>query len=365
MVFQGHMPTRRFAELAELPGSRVENLWQEDRPWVCVHLLQNGAQVTDCLEGDARTGDLLRERLRIQTVESGDSERFLDVVIDWAPAQSIAATSLYEEQFLPPGLRSLDLARAQGRRPMKPRRDDLDDNRRQVLSAALDAEEALLVLTAVSGPELDVELRIAENFVLIEGRVVTEEQYHSLRASILSLASKSTFLRFDLHVAETAPLPPEGGSMETDASGSADPPVASALALVRPSVSKEEIRDFCNRAVRLSGEVVRSARRMALAAARYNHTDEAVLLPHDRQRLAEIRLRYNRQLRLALGDFHQFLIQAGLDEQGSGALFIPPPNSWIAQRKLVLFTTLLALSMLMCCENLRLVIPREKTVSME
>ncbi|MCW5963528.1 MAG: hypothetical protein KIT83_05770 [Bryobacterales bacterium] len=326
LVFHGHMPTRRLAELAQLPGSRVENRLLEGRSWACVHYQQDGRQITDCLEGDAQTGDILRERLRIQTKEAGGSERFLDVEISWAPARAIPASALYEEDFLPSGLRTLDLARAQRRRPIEPLQGASEDARRHVLAAALDAEEALLVLAAVSGPELDLDLRIVEDAVVVEGRVATAEQYQSLRETVLPLASNSAYLRFNLQVAETAPLPPPGGSAQTDVSGPANPPATAALALVRPSMSKEEVRDFCNRAVRLSGEVVRSARHMASAAMRYSPMDEAILLRHDRQRLAEIRLRYDRQFRLALGDFHQFLVQAGLDEQSSGSIGTPAPQ---------------------------------------
>lgn len=313
MVFHSHLPTRRFARMAALPGTTVYQTMYEDRPWVCVEYHEEALRMVDCLDAGSPGGQVLREWLRVQVTEAGGETRSLDVLLDWTPAQPVAASALYESDFLPPGLRTLDLARARRRAPLPASSEPGQSERQQLLAVALDAEEAILVLSAIEGPEFAVDLDLRSDAVVVHGRVASQEQFEALEASILPLTAHSPLVRFEVQVAETAPLPPAGETMNTGSLPGAAPLAAAVLAANRPSLSKEELRDLCNRAIRLSGNVVVAARRVASMDQRYGAAIRAEMPPAERDRLAEIRGRQLRNYRLALADLHQFFLQSGLD----------------------------------------------------
>ncbi len=313
MVFHSHLPTRRFADLTALPGSTVSQSVWDDRPWVCVQYRQDRMAIDDCLEGNPVSGEVLREWIRIQSSEANGEGQTIHVQVDWAPALPVATSVLYETDFLPSGLRSLDLARARRRSPQPSHPVVVDDTQQHVLAAALDAEEAVLVLSAIEGPEFAVDLALASDAVIVQGRVATIEQYDTLRDAILPLTAHSPYLRYEVQVAENAPLPPLGDPARIRIGEDGDPLATAFLIANHPSLSKEELRDFCNRAIRLSGNVVSTARRMAAVQARYGPELLGKMAPSERRRLEDIRARNLRHYWLALADLHQFFVQSGLD----------------------------------------------------
>jgi anti-sigma factor RsiW len=297
MVLDSHLPTRRFANLAALPGSETGLFRKDGATWVCVSWTSEGSRMADCLEADVRHGEVLRERMLITGTGAGAEAYSLEILIDWLPAEPVPVSAVYAGEFLPAGLRALDLRRGIIRPQGDPDAPAPLDRRAELLTASLEVEEALLLLNLMNGAEFDLDLHLAAESVIIRGRVQTMEQFEAVQQSILPVVENPGLLEFDVLVASLAPLPPAAERPADNPPQAGDPPAARALQTLSPDMPGARIRELCNRVVRLSGETVAGARRLESLRQRYRTADLARLSEEDRHRLAAIRARYQRHLR--------------------------------------------------------------------
>lgn len=277
-------PMHRVAALAAQPGASLRTHQQGALMSTCVSLSHAGQSVEDCVRADARTGDLLSEVILLAS-----SQHELRLEIPWSAVRESPEALTELASFFPPGLASMDqdfasLLRSPRARPswttpaLHP----------ALLTALVAAEEAIEWLDNHAGPGVVLGLSLHADAVRVSGRVSTRDQL-LLARSRMEQAVPSTLLDFDVLSGEDAPLPPPAEISPPIGDAASAPTALPFVDRAFPQWNAQDLREYCNRAVRISSQLMAEATALESLATRYPAELERQLSEPDRLRLRNIR----------------------------------------------------------------------------
>lgn len=316
-------PMHRLAALAAQPGSRLRSLQDAQHLLTCVSVIQDGQQTEDCVRADGRTGDLLSETIAVTS-----SRHALRVEIPWNTVREAPEALAEFASFFPPGLESIDRDYASLRpaRPhvLPPAQAAVDTT---LLAALVAAEEVLEWLSVNTGPGVVLDLSLTNSAVRVSGGVASREQLALVRERF-EQALPTALLQFDVLAADEVPLPPDFAQA---ASTAQSPSAPAAIALVErafPQWTAKDLREYCNRTVRISGQLTAASVAMRQLAQRYPADAERLLTPEERRRLQNIRLARAARLKANAEVLRQHLAAIVPLESLAPAAAEPTPPSW-------------------------------------
>ena len=301
-------PAQRFADLGSRPRANVWSRADGKFTWTCVSMREGEAWLEDCLRADTRLGSILGETIRLSSPHHD-----VEIEIPW--------TSIYDDKgamanlvrFLPPGLERMDeeYASLGVRSVPTPTLPPRHEKVAPTLPWLINAEEALHHLETSYGSGMVLDFVVLDDAIQVTGRVTTGEQ-RDIAEKAFAESIPAGYLDFDVRSGDAVALPPIMAVETVDPSVDAAPFAVPLVMRRFPERSAEEVRDFCNRAVHLSGLIVAESTSLAKMASRYPPAIEQQLSVTDRKRLDALRRTRTKRLHATVDLLWQHLDPLGV-----------------------------------------------------
>lgn len=301
-------PAQRLADLASQPRA---NLWSRadgKLTWTCVSMREGEAWLEDCLRADTRLGSIVGETIRLSSPLHD-----VEIEIPWASVYEDEDAMATLVRFLPPGLERLDEEYASLGTRSAPSLT-LPQRHERVAPALpwlIDAEETLHHLEISYGSGMVLDFVLLDDAIRVTGLVGTAER-RDLAKKAFAESIPAGYLDFDVRSHDVAALPPIASVESVGPTVNATPLAVQLVTRRFPERSAQEVRDFCNRAVHLSGLIVAESTSLAKMASRYPPTIEQQLSVTDLKRLDVLRRARAMQLHSTVDLLRQHLDPLGV-----------------------------------------------------
>ncbi|MDZ7636883.1 MAG: hypothetical protein U5J83_01280 [Bryobacterales bacterium] len=271
-------PLARFVDWGARPGVVVVSTTNAGATFTCMRYEDRRGSFEDCVRTNPGSAVVLEETIRIVS-----ASHELLVRIPWSEVETGPEAIAAIASFLPPGLDLLDRDYASLLAP-RPTASPSPVALAALPRAMLDAEEAVEQIRLRGGPGMILHLSSSAGLIRVSGRVSTSEQLLWVTRT-LEQALPSAALQVDLQSEQDTPLPPLAESQTPTIAGQTAPRALPYVQRAFPQWSPSDLREYCNRALRLSSQIVAESAILADMAQRYPPEIESLLTLQDQERL--------------------------------------------------------------------------------